>query len=74
MREGTQYLIRLPPGMRERLEQRAAENGRTVKAEIVEALEAHLATHSLHKRVARIEQHLGLGPLLASVGLKEKEL
>jgi len=42
VREGDQYLLRLPPGMRERLEQRAAENGRSMSAEVVEAIEKHL--------------------------------
>lgn len=42
VREGDQYLLRLPPGMRERLEQRAAETGRAMSAEVIEAIEKHL--------------------------------
>lgn len=38
-----QYLIRLPDGMRSRLSQLADANGRSMNAEIVSALEQHLA-------------------------------
>jgi predicted DNA-binding protein len=41
-RSGEQYLIRMPPGLRDRIAQRAVENGRSVSAEIVEAIEKHL--------------------------------
>jgi hypothetical protein len=44
VREGDQYLLRLPPGMRERLEQRAAANGRAMAAEVIEAIEKHLTS------------------------------
>jgi predicted HicB family RNase H-like nuclease len=35
-----QFMLRLPDGMRERLKETAAENGRSMNAEIVERLEA----------------------------------
>jgi predicted DNA-binding protein len=60
VREGDQYLLRLPPGFRERLRQRAAENSRSVKAEIVKAIESYLDADDLVKRVERIEKHLGI--------------
>lgn len=41
-RGGDQYLMRLPPGLRERIAARAAENGRSMSAEIVAAIERHL--------------------------------
>lgn len=41
-REGDQYMIRMPPGLRERISQRAAANGRSTSAEIVDAIEKHL--------------------------------
>ena len=41
-RSGQQYLIRMPLGLRDRIAQRAVENGRSVSAEIVEAIEKHL--------------------------------
>jgi hypothetical protein len=41
-RSGDQYLIRLPPGLRDRIVRRAAQSGRSVSAEIVEAIEKHL--------------------------------
>jgi len=41
-RSGEQYLIRMPLGLRERIAQRASQNGRSVSAEIVEAIEKHL--------------------------------
>jgi predicted DNA-binding protein len=41
-RSGDQYLIRMPRGLRDRIAQRASKNGRSVSAEIVEAIEKHL--------------------------------
>jgi predicted DNA-binding protein len=37
-----QYMLRLPPGLRDSLARRAAENGRSMNTEIVEAIEKHL--------------------------------
>jgi hypothetical protein len=37
-----QYMLRLPPGLRDRVAQRAAENGRSINTEIIDAIEKHL--------------------------------
>jgi predicted DNA-binding protein len=37
-----QYMLRLPPGLRDRVARRAAENGRSMNTEIVDAIENHL--------------------------------
>jgi predicted DNA-binding protein len=37
-----QYMVRFSPGLRERLARRAAENGRSMNTEIVDAIEKHL--------------------------------
>ena len=37
-----QYMLRLPPGLRERVAQRAADNGRSMNTEIINAIEQHL--------------------------------
>ena len=39
-----QYMLRLPPGLRERVAQKAAENGRSMNTEIVAAIEQHLSS------------------------------
>jgi predicted DNA-binding protein len=36
-------MLRLPPGLRERLQERANESGRSLNTEIVDAIEKHLA-------------------------------
>jgi predicted DNA-binding protein len=41
-KDADQYMLRLPPGLRDRLARRAAENGRSMNTEIVEAIEQHL--------------------------------
>ena len=37
-----QYLLRLPDGLKDRVAQRAAENGRSMNTEIVTAIERYL--------------------------------
>ena len=41
-KDADQYMLRLPPGLRDRVARRAAENGRSMNTEIVEAIERHL--------------------------------
>jgi hypothetical protein len=41
-KDADQYMLRLPPGLRDRVARRAAENGRSMNTEIVEAIEEHL--------------------------------
>jgi predicted DNA-binding protein len=41
-KDADQYMLRLPPGLRDRVAHRAAENGRSMNTEIVEAIEKHL--------------------------------
>jgi hypothetical protein len=41
-KDADQYMLRLPPGLRDRVAQRAAENGRSMNTEIIEAIEKHL--------------------------------
>ena len=42
MKNADQYMLRLPPGLRDRVAQRAAENGRSMNTEIIDAIEHHL--------------------------------
>jgi|SRR5438067_8849202 hypothetical protein len=37
-----QYMLRLPPGLRDSVARRAAENGRSMNTEIIDAIENHL--------------------------------
>jgi predicted DNA-binding protein len=37
-----QYMLRLPPGLRDQVARRAAENGRSMNTEIIDAIENHL--------------------------------
>jgi hypothetical protein len=37
-----QYMLRLPPGLRDKVARRAAENGRSMNTEIIDAIENHL--------------------------------
>jgi predicted DNA-binding protein len=41
-KDADQYMLRLPPGLRDRVARRAAENGRSMNTEIIEAIEKHL--------------------------------
>src|SRR5262249_56786985 len=41
-KDADQYMLRLPPGLRDRVARRAAENGRSMNTEILEAIERHL--------------------------------
>jgi predicted DNA-binding protein len=41
-KDADQYMLRLPPGLRDRVARRAAENGRSMNTEIVEAIEKYL--------------------------------
>jgi predicted DNA-binding protein len=41
-KDADQYMLRLPPGLRDRVSKRAAENGRSMNTEIVDAIEKHL--------------------------------
>ena len=49
-KDADQYMLRLPPGLRDRVASRAADNGRSMNTEIVEAIEKHLT------RAARVTQ------------------
>lgn len=52
------YVVRFPDGMRDRLKALAAENGRSLNAEIIARLEASFAAvpERFAERVARIEE------------------
>jgi hypothetical protein len=54
-RNGDQYLMRLPPGMRADLNKRADQSGRSVNTEIVMAIINHLKTPT---RLDMIERRL----------------
>jgi plasmid stability protein len=41
-KDADQYMLRLPDGLRDRVANRAAENGRSMNTEIIEAIEKHL--------------------------------
>jgi hypothetical protein len=41
-KDADQYMLRLPPGLRDSVARRAAENGRSMNTEIIEAIEKHL--------------------------------
>lgn len=70
VRVGDQYLLRLPPGMRERLEQRAAANSRTMAAEVIEAIEQHLTrtdrVTQLWEFFGKHQQYIEAIPLILS--------
>jgi hypothetical protein len=41
-KDADQYMLRLPTGLRDRVARRAAENGRSMNTEIIDAIENHL--------------------------------
>jgi predicted HicB family RNase H-like nuclease len=41
-KDADQYMLRLPTGLRDRVARRAAENGRSMNTEIIDAIEKHL--------------------------------
>lgn len=41
-RNSDQYMLRMPPGMRGRLEKQADKSGRSINTEILDAIEKHL--------------------------------
>jgi hypothetical protein len=43
-KETDQYLLRLPAGLRDQVADRAAQNGRSLNAEVVDAITRHLAS------------------------------
>jgi predicted DNA-binding protein len=55
-----QYMLRLPDGLRGRIKQHAAVNGRSLNSEIVDAIERHLERgdrlEELERRIAKLEQ------------------
>lgn len=56
-------MLLLPDGDRARIKARADANGRSMNAEIVEAIQQHLASNfreRIESRVTRIEERLGL--------------
>lgn len=60
-KEGVHYQLRFPPGLRERIRERADANGRSINTEIIEAIEQYLERgDSLAVRVAAIERRLGI--------------
>jgi predicted DNA-binding protein len=58
-RREDQFVVRLPAGMRDRIAAVAANNGRSMNAEIVKALEKHLENDDtltvLWEKVERLE-------------------
>jgi hypothetical protein len=65
---GEQYLLKFPPGMRKRLQDRADQNGRSLAAEMIRALEDHLNRPSILDRLDRIERKLGIVETVRAVG------
>jgi predicted DNA-binding protein len=56
-----QYLLKMPKGMRRALDQRAAQTGRSVNTEIVEAIKAHLGQgESYEVRLTKLEEFIRL--------------
>jgi hypothetical protein len=41
-KDADQYMLRLPPGLRDRVAKRAAKNGRSMNTEIIDAIEQYL--------------------------------
>jgi len=57
-KDADQYMLRLPPGLRDRIASRAAQNGRSMNTEIVEAIEKYLEGSDRMTRVWEfIEKH-----------------
>lgn len=57
-RSGEQYLLRMPVGMRKRLEERADRTGHSVNTEIVMAIEEHLDKPTVLQRIERLEERV----------------
>lgn len=59
-KEGDQYQVRFPDGLRERVKRLAAANGRSLNSEIIDAIERHLERgdrlDEIERRLARLEQ------------------
>jgi hypothetical protein len=50
-KDADQYMLRLPPGLRDRVAQRAAKNGHSMNTEIIEAIEKHLIGEDRMSRI-----------------------
>jgi predicted DNA-binding protein len=63
-RLGTQYLFRFPPGLKKKLWDRADQNGRSLAAELLCAIERHLEDlnrfENLEKRISDLEQKINI--------------
>jgi predicted DNA-binding protein len=59
-KKSDQYMLRLPPGLRDRVARRAKKNGRSMNTEIIDAIERHLTgldrLADLEARIKRLEQ------------------
>jgi hypothetical protein len=59
-KDADQYMLRLPPGIRNRVAKRAAKNGRSMNTEIVEAildaLNSPTILEHLDARLRRVEE------------------
>ena len=56
-KDADQFLLRLPDGLRARIEERANESGRSLNTEIIAAIEHHLTRANLFDElVARVDK------------------
>jgi predicted DNA-binding protein len=72
-KDADQYMLRLPPGLRDKVARRAAENGRSMNTEIIDAIEKHLeGTDRISQLWELFEKHRenieALPIVLATVG------
>lgn len=78
-KDADQYMLRLPPGLRDRIAYRAAQNGRSMNTEICDAIEKYLEGADRMTRVWEfIEKHRenveALGDIVTAVEWLESRL
>ena len=62
-KDADSYMLRLPPGLRDRVRKRATDNGRSMNTEIVAAIEQWLKDErSVLERLERLEKAMGWRP------------
>ena len=74
-KDADQYMLRLPGGLRDRVAKRAAENGRSMNTEIIEAIEKHLqGVDRITELWAFFEKHRGNIEAIADINSRVDNL
>ncbi len=72
-RKQDQFIVRMPDGMRERVKKVSELNKRSMNAEIIRAIQAHLKIEEYQKEMDRLNQEFPPKDLLAGFSTSDRE-